>query len=430
MTGKQSMLANSRIPQLVVLALIATFCASLVASNMAPDVFQASAFTQTSRHGVVVALTFISFFFLLGHKGIAPFLRFPFVLFAILTFCLLFIVSAKLFFGAEIAASDFYLALGPLLTLLGAFAIVQFLPPRIFFYCLIFFLITFLLIGAAYSISAGGDVWTHRYGRPRLLLGFAHPGKLSQHLGLLVISVVFVALAFRHALFVRLALYTTAFILLGLIQLTGSRTTMVIMSYFVLSFIVGRMRYGSILFLFLSVLLFVVIALVPAALSFDYSNLSALTSGRLVLWLSTIDANVAEYGSSLFLFGANGPPVLGYILDSWYVDTTIAAVRFDNGFLEYLVYYGAAGLALALACLASLFRSTSRGNLMGKTLLVTGVLFLLTESGLFAVGNSFGFLLIVFVLYAVVLYRVQECRRLGTIGLSGGYVTQFARSAW
>ena len=242
--------------------------------------------------------------------------------------------------------------------------------------------------------SAGESLIASHYNRPRLTLGFDHPGKFAQHITLIFL-VVFYFLKLNRIFYK----FLKAIFLISLIILVFQTSTRAMISiiaivgvYHAISYL-RRNQAGTFLVVFGAVGFINLLALLIFS---DREYLSYLVSGRLLWWNMAIFNHLDEYGFGILLHGITGPMIGNLGAPAELIDiNTLRAIRFDNGYLEVGLQSGLVPLIFYVMSILKL-GSKASFKLNNSLSLVSIMLFFnIGESGFLAVGNSFGFVLMV-----------------------------------
>lgn len=260
-------------------------------------------------------------------------------------------------------------------------------------------------------IAEGLEFFTDVYGRSRMLLGFIHPGKLSQIFSIIAAIVLIGNLNRRDLRFTSRGFWAFL-ILFFMVALTSTRSTIIILMVIFLGRAIDRFSYTSkitsTIFLFM-MLLFIGIY---AFWGLDVSQSNEFMSGRPMLWATTLSTNVTRFGSIMFLIGATEQPIAAY----WFFVDGIreqpSSFRVDNGFLEVLILHGAPVLVLLMSSLIVLLRTNkidSRAAILGISIFALQI----GESGFYEIGGWFGFFLLVLLLYSLRTFGYRPAGKFG-----------------
>jgi hypothetical protein len=256
-----------------------------------------------------------------------------------------------------------------------------------------------LVIFSFLHIAEGLEIFTDVYGRSRMVLGFVHPGKLSQLFAILAV-IALVSRLNRHEVRFTSRNFWAFVFLFFLVALTSTRTTLITLFFLLLGRTLDRFSYTSKftsttivvgLFFFIGVYAF---------LGLESSQANEFMSGRPTLWATTLLINLERFGSSMFLIGANGQPTAAYF---FFLDGTQeqpSSFRVDNGFLEVLILHGTPVLILLTTSLLVLLRTDKKDS--RAAILCMSILALqIGESGFYEIGGWFGFFLLALLFYSL-----------------------------
>ncbi|SFU00743.1 hypothetical protein SAMN05444141_106165 [Pseudovibrio denitrificans] len=259
-------------------------------------------------------------------------------------------------------------------------------------------LITFFFFHVANDLP----LQTNIYGRTRWTFGFLHPGKLAQALFLVI---VFIAIYPRQlaARSTRMVFFVmTVGSIIGIL-LTNTRLFSLALLIFATFRFAERVKKDQAIYLLLSV--FFIFAFVGAVIASVTSEelLSFLTSGRFSWWMLALQTNLSETPIRDFLFGVWGEPIGN--LEVVYQRSAEArgAFRVDNAFLETFILQGGIVLTLLIYAFFQLSGLRKAYDLFNIGLWTILLIFLLSESGLFSIGNFYAFLCV-----ALILHRIQH----------------------
>lgn len=265
-----------------------------------------------------------------------------------------------------------------------------------------------LVIFSFLHIAEGLVIFTDEYGRSRMLLGFVHPGKLSQLLALPAV-IALVSSVNRHEFrFTSRNFWAFVFAFL-LVALTNTRTTLIILFFVLLGRTLDRFSYTSKITSTTFVVGLFFLLGVYAFLGLESSQTNSITSGRLLLWATTLSINLERFGSSMFLIGATEQPTAPY---RFFLDGTLeepSSFRVDNGFLEVLIVHGAPVLILLTTSLLVLLRNyqkDSRAAILSMSILALQI----GESGFYEIGGWFGFFLLALLFYSLRTFDYRPAR--------------------
>lgn len=299
---------------------------------------------------------------------------------------------AKVWGGGELPWPYLYSAAEPVATVLAAATasvlLMTYRHERILLTSLVFSLLLFVWI----HFDEGLQLFTDVYGRTRMLLGFSHPGKLSQVVAILALFLLFTRsnLSATKGANVR----TLGLGAIGIfVLLTSTRSTLVILVIAALGRIFDRVTVGGRFLIYILLGVIIALGIVYLYFTIDQETQSYLFSGRIELWQRTMTINSKEFGPAMYLVGADSKAVAGY---SFYISGLVAqgdVFRVDNAFIEVLILHGLPVLVLLTASLLSLIKLDpwdSRPLVIGVIILF----FQFGESGFVAAGGWFAFLLL------------------------------------
>jgi len=314
------------------------------------------------------------------------------------------VVITKILFGLDMHPLSMYQAVEPLIVISAAIAISSRVEGAR--HALLIIMAT-LLIGISaltvLHIIGGENVVSLEYNRPRLTLGFIHPGKFAQHITLIFLVMLYFV---KPSSFLFVLIRRVFLIGLVLIVLETSTRAMLVVIFIVMLFLfISRFNQQGVKFMFLLLGVLGVIGAVFLVVAVDRDYITYLVSGRLVWWATAIMNNIDQHGYGIFLYGVLGQIVSNRSGDLGLTGNSVTnSVRFDNGYLEIVLQSGAFVLIFYLLATLNLgiSKQNNKKNVFDRLSLISVLIFFnIGESGFLAVGNSFGLVVIIMLLTLV-----------------------------
>lgn len=354
---------------------------------------------QAGRHGLIILLAIVTI--ANSNYSILRGPRWSIFLMATTAASASFVVwLVKLQFGASAPISVLYTAIEPVFVVSCALTMQMNFIKWGHHWLLLMSLVVVFGAFVAMHYMAGLPMETGVYGRPRLTLGFSHPGKMAQVALLVFLVIVICSSRIRFAGAAILAVSA------AIVGLSGSRSLLVAMAIIMTFAIAERVKQRTATFTFVAFAAAAATYFVLVELS--DSSRAFLMSGRLAWWAQSINNNLREYGQAIWLYGASGTPIGNDALDSRYVDIVVTSFRIDSGYLEVVFYHGIPIVLIYLAIILRIALASHRRNLKPAALMVTLLFFQIGESGFLAVGNFFGLTVLALAFYSSIAEQANQ----------------------
>lgn len=271
---------------------------------------------------------------------------------------------------------------------------------KILVYSFIFAFISYIFI----NIINSELLFSPHYNRPRLILGFKHPGKLAQHLTLLYIFLQLYKTSSKYYLVKYLKLSFSTILLLMII-LTNTRAMFVILLIFHFFKIISVFKPNDSKKLTISLMLVLIpLSIISINLLSD-DLLRFIFSGRLSLWLATLLLNLEHYGTEMFFLGALGDPLIFYERFIPEIHEKIQySFRIDNGYLETFLNHGFFVTLGYFIVVINFFQKSPKNNI-NTSLLLIFLFFIFGESGFLSVGNSFNIFILAILIQRTIIFK-------------------------
>lgn len=367
----------------------------VVNTNMWPEDFQS--LDQAIRHGSVIMVALVGMAYRRMYLDESTRLRKIIIFSFLISLLLVFFEILKLPATASINYFRIYSALSVFVLIIFGATMSHPSVFNNFSKLFIYSLVASLLLVSIISIAAGNDISSSAYGRERFLLGYAHPGRLAQHLFAAFMLALF-TIAVGKSARMALAVFATSIAFATFTKLVIALIVMIIVVKVIRHIVRSRKSivficwYFGVLAIFtLSLLLF----LGSDELVYE------LTSGRTKWWLTSIALNVGNFTPAEFAFGAFGELVTNFDQVAGASEGRLNAFRVDNGYLELFYSHGLFGLILVFSYLTYVASSGKSSSASLPMLVAVFAIFSFAESGLFAIGSFMSVILIPLILHWV-----------------------------
>ncbi|MXU65019.1 hypothetical protein [Oceanomicrobium pacificus] len=302
--------------------------------------------------------------------------------------------------GAQKSIASLYNAFEPVVVILCASGLSLTMVRRSHAALFVRSLVVWLLVFAAIHVMSGFDLNTSVYGRLRWTFGFVHPGKVAQLVMLVVLFHVFSEgrdKSLRSSAYLFFVMISA-----GLAVFMTSTRAMFVVYFITLVYLIsegvrsdqkaplawawGAGLVGVAAYLFVGI---------------DEASRHFLLSGRIAWLLQSVDLNFGGRGLAPFFLGVFDDPVGNLSNVSSYSGSDIISFRVDSGYLEVVTSSGFLVLALLSVVLLIMVQASTKRDLRSAALVAILGFFLAGESGFFAVGNSFGLMVVTLAMVAM-----------------------------
>jgi len=347
-----------------------------------------SFFSEALRSSFEIMKYAIAFIFMLkvfNYRTILNFIQ----KYKLLSISLLLLIIYSLFnliIFSSITPSNIFLAFLLPMVILSAMVISEKIND-IFIYkkLLSIFLVIFTMVIVFSILFPEHLTYTH-YGtnRVRYVFGFVKPSYFAETLVLLVYMTIFLYM-YTKEIKDQKKYKIILFIMFSLMILSDSRSALLSMIVFFLTYKFFNIRY-SLVKLFLIVLLF--IGILYSILDFNYKDIMDWGSGRFIWWDMAISNNIHTLTEELFGTGY-GNAITNQIMLK-YTGNTGSSFHVDSFFVETFIQQGYIGLILTFLVL--FLMSGVQRNKLSMPILNSMVVYGLFESVIFHFATLFSLL--------------------------------------